>query len=246
MQELVKLAIEAHGGLERWAQIRQISAAFTASGLGFKQRGPNGEAVAALPMRVIVDAREQKTIFEPFAAVDQRGVYRPRRTAIESFDGKLVEALDDPRESLKQLASGSAWSTPQVLYFLGYSLWMYLTLPYSFLHDGMQCEEIEPLAQGDETWRALQVTYPASYPSHSTQQIHYFDDNGLMRRQDYTVDVRQNLGAAHYIDGHRNIDGLVFPTRRRIYARGPDGGPRKDKLLISADFDDFELIRAAS
>jgi hypothetical protein len=96
-----------------------------------------------------------------------------------------------------------------------------------------------------ETWRALKVTYPASYPSHSTEQIQYFDDKGLMRRQDYTVDVRQNLKAAHYLDDHRKFDGLVFPTKRRICARGPRGMPLMDRLLISADFDDFKLSRAA-
>jgi hypothetical protein len=66
-----------------------------------------------------------------------------------------------------------------------------------------------------------------------------------MRRQDYTVDVRQNLKAAHYIDGHRKFDGFVFPTKRRIYARGHDGMPLTDQLLISADFDDFKLSRVA-
>jgi hypothetical protein len=122
---------------------------------------------------------------------------------------------------------------------------MYLTLPFSFLEEGIQCEEVAPLVEGDETWRALKVTYPASYASHSTEQIHYFDDQGLMRRQDYTVDVRQNPGAAHYLDRHQYVEGLVFPTRRRIYSRGPDGAPLRDRLLISADLDDFKLSRAA-
>lgn len=245
MQELVKLAIDAHGGLEQWTQVRQISAALAVSGLGLKQRGPVGDAVAAHPMRVSVDTREQKTMFEPFAAPGQNGIYLPHRTAIASLDGGLVDALDNPRDSLKEVALGAAWSAPQVLYFLGYSLWMYLTLPFSFLEDGVQCEEVEPLVESDETWRALKVTYPASYPSHSPEQIHYFDDKGLMRRQDYTVDVRQNLGVAHYLYEHQNVDGLVFPTQRRIYARGPDGAPLRDQLLISADLDDFRLSRAA-
>lgn len=246
MHELVKLAIETHGGLERWARVHQISAALAVSGPGFEQRGPHGEAVAALPMRVIVDAREQKTTFEPFAAPGQKGIYGPDRTAIESYSGALVEGLDNPRDSLKKMAPGTPWSAPQVLYFLGYSLWMYLTLPFSFLAEGMQCEEVEPLVEGDETWRALKVTYPVSYPSHSTQQIHYFDEQGLMRRQDYTLDVRQNLGAAHYLDRHRHVEGLVFPTRRRIYSRGADRVPLRDRLVISADLDDFKLSRAAS
>ncbi|GAB2874934.1 hypothetical protein GCM10027093_08000 [Paraburkholderia jirisanensis] len=197
-------------------------------------------------MRVSVDTREQMTLFEPFAAPGQRGIYRPHRTSIESFDGTLVEGLDHPRETLTTMPLGTAWSAPQVLYFLGYSLWMYLTLPFSFLEDGMKCEEIEPLVEGDETWRALKVTYPVSYPSHSTEQVHYFDDKGLMRRQDYTVDARQNLGAAHYLFGHQNVEGLVFPTRRRIYARGLDGAPLKDRLLISADLGDFRLSRTVA
>jgi hypothetical protein len=245
MHDLVQTAIEAHGGLEQWKQVRQISAAFSASGPSFKQRGPVGEAFAALPMRVTVDTREQKTLFEPFVASGQKGIYQPHRTIVESSEGGLVEALDNPRDTLRTVALGDPWSAPQVLYFIGYSLWMYFTLPYTFLADGVKCEEVEPWVEAGETWRALKVTYPASYPSHSTEQIHYFDNKGLMRRQDYTVDVRQNLSAAHYIYDHRTFDGFVFPTKRRIYSRGPDRVPLKDRLLISADLDDFKLTRTA-
>jgi hypothetical protein len=246
MHDLVKSAIDAHGGLRQWTEVRRISAAFTASGVSFKQRGPIGEAFASLPMRVTVDAREQQTIFEPFVALGQKGIYRPNRTVVESCDGALIEELDDPRESLRTKPLGSPWTAPQMLYFIGYSLWMYLTLPYSFLMDGVKCEEAEPWVEDGETWRALKVTYPASYPSHSTEQIHYFDDKGLMRRQDYTVDVRQNLAAAHYILDHRKFDGFVFPTKRQIYSRGPDRTPLRDRLLISADLDDFKLSRSAA
>jgi hypothetical protein len=245
MHDLVKTTIDAHGGLEQWKQVRGISAAFTASGVSFKQRGPIGEAFAALPMRVAVATREQKVTFEPFVASGQRGIYQPYRTVVESSDGTLVEELENPRDALKNKVQGTPWSATELLYFIGYSLWMYFTLPYTFLTDGVECEEVEAWVEAAETWRALKVTYPASYPTHSTEQIHYFDDKGLMRRQDYTVDVRQNLGAAHYIDGHRKFDGFVFPTKRRIYSRGVDRVPFKDRLLISAELDDFKLICAA-
>src|SRR5262249_39581462 len=192
-----------------------------------------------------VDTREQKATIEPFVSSRQKGVYRPHRTAVWSSDGTLVEELDNPRESLKTMALGVPWTAPQILYFAGYAFWMYLTLPFSFLMDGMKCEEAEPWIEDGETWRALKVTYPASYPAHSAEQLHYFDDKGLMRRQDYTVDVRQNLAAAHYMDDHRTFDGFVFPTKRRIYSRGPDGLPLKDRLLIAGDLNDFRLSRAA-
>jgi hypothetical protein len=244
MHDLIKMTIEAHGGLEQWKQIRQISADFSVSGPSFKQRGPVGEAFAALPMRVLVDTREQQTVLEPFVALGQKGIYQPHRTVVESSEGDLVEALDHPRDTLRTVALGEPWSAPQVLYFIGYSLWMYFTLPYTFLADGVKCEEVDPWVEAGETWRALRVTYPTSYPSHSTEQIHYFDDKGLMRRQDYTVDVRQNLSAAHYIYDHQTFDGFVFPTKRRIYSRGPDRAPLKDRLLIAADLGDYTLSRA--
>jgi hypothetical protein len=107
------------------------------------------------------------------------------------------------------------------------------------------CEEVDPWVEAGETWRALKVTYPASYPSHSTEQIHYFDHKGLMRRQDYTVDVRQNRGAAHYIQAHQTFNGFLFPTKRRIYARGADRTPLMDKLLIAADLGDYKVSRGA-
>jgi hypothetical protein len=245
MHDLVKLTIEAHGGLDQWNKVSQISADLTASGPSFKQRGPIGEAFAALPTRAIVNAREPKTIFEPFVASGQKGIYQPYRTAVESSDGAVIEKLENPRDALKNKVPGTPWTATQLLYFFGYSLWMYFTLPYSFLADGVQCEEVEPWAEAGEKWRALKVTYPPSYPSHSTEQIHYFDDKGLMRRQDYTVDVRQDLAAAHYIHDHRMFDGFVFPTKRRIYARGHDRMPLRERLLISADLEDFKVSRAA-
>ena len=74
-------------------------------------------------------------VVEPFVAHGQRGIYLPDRTVVESLDGRLVEALDNPRDSLRTVALGDAWSATQVLYFVGYSLWMYFTLPYTFLAD---------------------------------------------------------------------------------------------------------------
>src|SRR5262249_50882195 len=105
----------------RLAQVRQISAAFRAPGPSFAQRGPVGDAFAALPMQVLVDATEQKVVFEPFVALGQKGIYRPLRTVVESADGHLVEALDNPRDTLRSVALGDPWSAPQVLYFIGYS-----------------------------------------------------------------------------------------------------------------------------
>jgi hypothetical protein len=242
MHDLVKSAIEAYGGLEQWKQVRQISATLRASGAGFKQRGPVGEAFAQTSTRLRVNTREQRVTMEPFIVPGQRGTYEPSRTSVESLDGSLLEELRNPRESLETLPAGTPWSKSQLIYFLGYSVWMYFTLPFTFLKEGIKCEDAEPWIENGAIWRGLKVTYPDSYPSHSTEQIHYFDDNGFMRRQDYTVDVRQDLKIAHYLYDDHKFDGFVFPTKRRICLRGPDGQPLWDRTLISADFDDFQLV----
>jgi hypothetical protein len=124
-------------------------------------------------------------------------------------------------------------------------MWMYITIPYSFQMEGVIVEEVEPLEDSGEIWRALKVSYPGSFPTHSTVQTHYFDDHGYMRRQDYTVDVRQDLRAAHDMSGHRKFDGFVFPTERRIYRADASGAPVKDQLLIAGDFENFRVTRDA-
>lgn len=141
---------------------------------------------------------------------------------------------------------GDLWSGPQLIYFFGYSLWMYHTLPFSFLEDGVALEEGEPWTENDETWRGLKATYPDSYPSHSREQIHYFDSKGIMGRQDYTVDIRQDISIVHYLLDHQEYDGFVFATNRRICLRGPDRQPLWECLLISAELSDFEVFSQVS
>jgi hypothetical protein len=136
---------------------------------------------------------------------------------------------------------GTPWSAPQLIYFLGYALWMYVTLPYSFRLDGVAYEEVEPWNEKGETWRRLKVTYPLSFPSHSPEQTHYFDEKGLMRRQDYSVDVRNDTKVAHYMHGQQKFDGFIFPTRRRIYRCDANRTPLMDQLLISADLGDYQV-----
>jgi len=238
MHDLIKSSIEAHGGLAQWNQIRQISANFAAGGPAFKQRGQ--EAFTQIPMRVTVDTREQRTIFGPFLAPGQCAVYEPDRTTVETVDGTLLEELKNPRDSFK----GPPWSATQLAYFAGYAIWMYLTVPFSLLSDGIECEETQPWEEGGETWRALKVTFPKSYVTHSTEQTLYFDAKGLIRRHDYTVDVSGGAKAAHYLYDHRTFDGIVFPTKRRVHLRGPDRQPQKELAIISVDFSDFNLSRA--
>lgn len=78
--------------------------------------------------------------------------------------------------------------------------------------------------------------------THSSEQILYFDDRGLLRRQDYSVDIAGGGTAAHYLYDHREFEGMIFPIRRRIYLRNENGQPNKEIVLMSADLDNFTFV----
>jgi hypothetical protein len=57
--------------------------------------------------------------------------------------------------------------------------------------------------------------------SSKVQQL-YFGDDFMLRRLDYVTDVLGGV-AAHYCYDHVTIDGLIFPTLRRVVRRTPEG-----------------------
>lgn len=79
-----------------------------------------------------------------------------------------------------------------------------------------------------------------------SEQVLYFDDKGLIHRQDYSVDITGGGTVAHYLHDHQESGGIVFPTRRRVYLRGPDQQPNKGAVIMAADLSDFELSGGAS
>jgi hypothetical protein len=96
-------------------------------------------------------------------------------------------------------------------------------------------EEIEPWHEDGQVWRRLLVTYPSAIVAHTRQQTYCFDEGGLLRRLDYSVDILGGGPAVHYPSEYRAFDGIMVPTRRRIYVRNPDGTPVRDPVSISID-----------
>jgi hypothetical protein len=80
--------------------------------------------------------------------------------------------------------------------------------------------------------RRLLVTYPDVIVAH-TRQTYYLDDAGLLRRLDYAVDILGGDPAVHYPSQYRELDGIMVPTRRRVYVRNPDGTPVRDSVSIA-------------
>jgi hypothetical protein len=239
MHKLAEFAINAHGGLVRWKSFRSVSADLVQGG-GFW--GLKGKAGALEKVNVKADLTREWASHSPFLAADQRSIFEPpQRVAIEKKDGTVVQELLSPRDSFKGHTLETHWSDLQLAYFVGCAMWTYLNTPFLLAMPGVGAEELEPWKEKGETWRRLKVNFPRSIVTHSTVQTLYFDQRGLLKRHDYDVEIAGGTSGAHYVDDFVEVSGMLFPTKRRIFPRQPDGKSLSEPLVISIDLDEIRL-----
>lgn len=214
MSELLQLAMDAHGGLDRWNEIRTLDVRASLTGYFYVLKDqPAGMADKLFH----VDAHEPAISVSPFGAPGSAGHFTPHR--MWKTDGKraVTEELADPRASFDGQLKAS-WSDLQLLYFNSYALWNYLSTPFLLSRPGFQLEELPPHAEANESWRPLRAIFPDDIPTHSREQIFYFNEQGLLQRIDYQTDVAGGV-AAHYTYDHVWFGGILFPTLRRVVQR---------------------------
>jgi len=132
------------------------------------------------------------------------------------------------------------WDDLDFVYFSGYAMWCYLTLPFLLLRNGVSIELFEQASDGSTT---LTVGFADYLPVHSPTQKLYFDPSGRLVRHDYTAEVVGSWAkAAHLCENYRKFGGLWAPTRRRVYPRGPGNRPLPFPTLVALDIHDIRPI----
>lgn len=238
MNELLKLAVTAHGGLERWNKVRAIKVVASITGGIWYVKG-KGDFLKS----VVLTAETQKErLTVDFPGQDKRAIFEPGRIVIEKVDGTLIEARDNPIKSFEGQQRDTPWDDFHVIYFVGEALWTYLNTPFLYTHEGFSSEEIPSIQVEGETWRRLKVTFPDNVKSHTREQISCFGPDGLLRRHDYTVDILGGATGLNYASEYRNVDGIVVPTKRRVYAYEGDYQLVKEPLLVAIDMGEITLL----
>jgi len=235
---LAKLVIEAHGGLERWNRYTRLSAHLIQGGVLWAAKGKAG---VLDDVTVTVDLRQQKVSHWPFGSADRRSRFEPQRVALENAKGEVLEELMQPRSSFQGHTLETPWTDLQLAYFAGCAMWTYLNTPFLLARPGVESEEVEPWQEAGETWRRLKVRFPPDIATHSTEQTLYFDQHGLLKRHDYDVEISGGTAGAHYVSDLRAFSGIVFPTKRRIFPRQPNGHSAPEPLVVSIDLDQIVL-----
>ncbi len=237
MNELLQLAVDAHGGLKRWNEINSITVAASLTGAIWFVKS-QGDYLKDVVMTV--DTTNERLVTD-FPGQDKRFIFEPKHLVMERRDGTLVQERDNPEESFIGQERQTPWDDLQVAYFQGEALWTYLNTPFLYTKPGFVTEEIAPIQVDGEQWRRLKVTFPDYIKSHTREQISCFGPDGLLRRHDYTVDILGGATGLNYASAYRDVDGIIFPTKRRIYAYDGDYQLVPEPLLVKIDMGEITL-----
>jgi hypothetical protein len=243
VNELLDEVLTAHGGVERWQSVSGITAQGRVAGLLPKRFAGNKLATFNFQVRVA----EQVTVINDFPQAGKRAVFDRGVVRIETHDGEQLVSRLDARSAFFGLGGvrrNVHWDPLDVAYFAGYASWNYLTSPFLLTRSDIAVAEGDKWQERGETWRRLEVQFPRDFHTHCEKQTFYVDTHGLIRRHDFVAEpVGRWASAALYCDMHREIDGLLFPTRRRVLPRGPGSRALPRPTLLALNFDEIEIER---
>lgn len=237
MNDLLSTAIKAHGGMDRWSTVTSVEITASITGAIWHVKG-KPDVLKSVVMTADTGSERLTTVFP---GQDKRSVFEPDRVVIERADGTPAEARDDPEASFAGQKLDTPWDDIHVAYFSGEALWTYLNTPFLYVRDDFATEEIAPVEADGETWRRLKVTFPDTVKSHTREQIFCFGADGLLRRHDYTVDILGGGTGLNYATDYQDIDGIIFPMTRRVYAYTSDYELVPEPVLVAIDIADVKL-----
>lgn len=177
-----------------------------------------GKGDALKDVRFQVDTTRELLTMD-FVGQDKCSIFEPCRVAMQGADGMTVRSRADPERSFYGHVLATPWDDLHVAYFSGEALWTYLNTPFVFTWPGFVTDEISPIEVDGEPCRRLRVIFPDHIKSHTREQIFCFGPDGLLRRQDYTVDILGGAAGLNYASDYRDVDGIIIPSELLIRLR---------------------------
>jgi hypothetical protein len=238
-QALIDRVIARHGGRNRWSAVEKITIHAKTGGIALPLRFKFG---VFKDYQAQIRAHEPHVRIRPHPREGMQGIFSGNTVCIETENGESVQQRHNARSVFSDMRHKIWWDHLDAIHFAGYALWNYMTTPFLLYRPEIQLQELPPWQENNETWQRLQAAFPPGVLTHSPEQTFYFDAEGLLKRHDYTALVFGNFAkAAHYSLNHKEIDGIPFPTRRRVFPRKKDGSPLRLVTLVSIDIGAIEV-----
>ena len=237
MKDLLDFVVEAHGGLERWSKVAAVTVAASVTGEIWKVKSKPDYL-----KNVIFEVEtKRERVTGDFPGQDKRSFFEPNRVEIKRRDGTIIASRDDPEAWFRGQEQFTPWDDLHVAYCSGEAFYTSINTPFLFTYEEFYSEEIAPIEVDGETWRRLKVTFPDMVKSHTKIQVFCFGPDGLLRRHDYNVDILGVAPGFNYASDYREVDGIVFPTKRRVYAHEVESQLVQEPLLVNIDMGEITL-----
>jgi hypothetical protein len=110
MTELLNFAVRAHGGLERWNQVKSIKVAASITGAIWYVKG-RGDFLKNVILTA--DTRNERLTVD-FPGQNKRAVFTPICIVIETTNGTRIESRDNPEKSFEGQQRETPWDDIQV------------------------------------------------------------------------------------------------------------------------------------
>jgi hypothetical protein len=241
-REIVAKIIEAHGGASRWQDLKAIEAIVSVNGFLFKaKRRPTLNRI-----RVTASTREPRFIFHDYPQFGQNSEFLGTdEVRITDADIQVLASRRHPRMAFRGIRRQLYWDALDFTYFGGYATWNYLVTPFIFLSDKFFLEILATNTADAKYPLRMKVNFPPDLPTHCKTQIFYFDRDHLLRRLDYTAEVVSRWAhAAHICEKYQDIDGIKFPTRRRVLPLLVGNKPMPGPVIVAIDIHEVQLVSA--
>lgn len=235
MLPLVQKALDAHGGLKRWRDAKELHLDLEVSGAIWALKG---QPDLFSRCSATLSTHEQKVVMHLADAQKYQAEYTPSKTTLHGSSGDVVQR-DRPRDHFDGHFIATPWDRLDAIYFCSYALWTYFNSPFLFEHPGLTVRSIEPWKEGQETWDRLHLTYPDTVTTHTKHAVAYIDKDGMVRRYDYAVDIMMGSAGANYARDYASYDGILLPRHRQVYGFDMSGNPQEPLLV------DIKLIAAS-
>jgi hypothetical protein len=227
---LLERAAARHGGWERWRRLSEIRARLVALGGPIPAAKGVGRTFP-VPGAAVVRPHAWETRFLDYPEAGVDGVFAAGDVRlVERSSGRSLAESARHRATFAGARKWRRWRPLDALYFFGYALATYWSLPFVL--------ERTSLVRADR--RSLTVDFPDALESHGRRQRFFFADDGLLVRHDYRADILSGMATgAHFSSGYLEAGGLPFATGRRVALR--IGALPLPMTVLHAELADFAV-----
>lgn len=195
--DVIERVVDAHGGLIRWRAVMQSHIDLSSKGLAFATKGQPCALHHVQATLTVTQQQVQLTGTTP----------RPWSAAFAD-----PNALADAVARLRTGSRRWYWRIDDIAAFAATALCTYIAFPLLLVESDVRTE-IRPPSHAHPDGDRIDVEFPRRITTHCSRQTIHVDQDGLIRRHDYTATAfGQWVRAAQLLDGYKSFDGLLVAS----------------------------------